>query len=130
MADHPDLETSRRGYTAFAEGDMATVGEVLSDDIVWHSPGDNILSGTHKGKEEVFGLFAKVFEKSEGTFKNEIHDMLANDDHVVALINQSATRGDTTLEGRSVHVLHVDDGKLTEFWAINDNQDAWDEFWS
>jgi hypothetical protein len=37
-------------------------------------------------------------EESGGTFRIDIHDMLANDDHGVALGTVSATRGEDTLE--------------------------------
>jgi hypothetical protein len=69
-------------------------------------------------------------QETGGTFKNEIHDMLANDDHGVALITFSATRGDKSLEGSIVHVFHMRDGKMIEFWAISEDQAQFDEFWA
>lgn len=130
MADHPNLESARAGYKAFAEGDMATLNELMADDIVWHFPGDSPLSGDYKGKEEVFGMFARLVEETGGTFKNEIHDLLASDDHAVALVNMSAERGDKKLEAHSVHVSHWKDGKLAEFWSMQEDQDAVDAFYS
>lgn len=130
MADHPNLIAARAGYAAFAAGDMATVASLFADDIVWHSSGDNILTGDYEGKEAVFGYFAKLMEETGGTFRNEIHDMLANDDHGVALVTVSATRGDKTLEDRVIHVFHMRDGKMTEFWAFSENQDSFNDFWA
>ena len=51
---HPNADVARRAYNAFLTGDMATMAELMSDTIVWHAPGNNPLSGTYKGKEEVF----------------------------------------------------------------------------
>lgn len=130
MADHPNLEIARSGYEAFAKGDMATLNNVISDDIVWHSGGNNILTGDYSGKEAVFGFFGLLAQETGGTFVNEIHDLLANDDHGVALVNQTATRGGRTLEGRSVHVFHMRDGQMTEFWAFPEDQGLLDDFWS
>lgn len=130
MTDHPNLVSARAGYEAFANGDMATLNDLLSDDIVWHSGGSNVLSGDYEGKEAVFGFFGRLAQETGGSFKNEIHDMLANDDHGVALVIQSATRGDKTLDGRSVHVFHMTDGKMTEFWAFPEDQGPFDAFWS
>jgi hypothetical protein len=56
--------------------------------------------------------------------------MLANDTHGVALVNQVASRGDKTLDGRNVHVFHMSDGKMTEFWAFPEDQALFDDFWS
>ena len=130
MAEHPNLESARAGYEAFATGDMATVGDLLADDIVWHSGVNNILTGDYEGKEAVFNYFARLMQETGGTFKNEIHDMLANDDHGVALVTFSATRGDKSLEGSIVHVFHMRDEKMTEFWAISEDQAQFDEFWA
>lgn len=130
MADHPNLEIARKGYEAFASGDMDTLMATLADDIVWHTAGDNILSGDKVGKEAVLNFFGLLAQESGGTFKNEIHDLLANDDHGVALVTQSVTRNGKTVEGRSVHVFHMKNGQMTEFWALNDNQEEIDEIWS
>ena len=130
MAEHPNLIAARAGYEAFATGDMATVASLFADEIVWHSAGDNILTGDYEGKEAVFGYFAKLMEETGGTFRNEIHDMLANDDHGVALVTVSATRGGKTLEDRVIHVFHMSDGKMTEFWAFSENQDGFNDFWA
>ena len=109
---------------------MAAVGDLLADDIVWHSGGNNILTGDYEGKEAVFGYFARLMQETGGTFKNEIHDMLANDDHGVALVNFSATRGDKSLDGSIVHIFHMRDGKMTEFWSISQDQAQFDAFWA
>ena len=130
MTVHPNLERARAGYEAFASGDMATLNDVISDDIVWHIGGNNFLSGDYEGKEAVFGFFGRLAEETGGSFNAEIHDMLANDDHGVALVNESATRADKSLEGRSVHVFHMSDGKMTEFWAFPEDQSLFDDFWA
>lgn len=130
MADHPNLERARVGYEAFANGDMATLNDVIADDVVWHNGGNSPLSGDYEGKEAVFGLFGRIAQETGGTFENEIHDMLANDEHGVALVVTKGTRGDKTLEGRSVHVFHMSDGVLTEFWAFPEDQSAFDDFWT
>jgi ketosteroid isomerase-like protein len=129
MTDHPNLERAHAGYEAFAAGDLAAVSDLLSDDIVWHSGGSNILTGDYVGKEAVLGFFGLLMQESGGSFRNDIHDMLANDEHGVALVTMSATRGGESFEGRVVHVFHMSDGKMTEFWAIPEDQSRYDEFW-
>ena len=59
-----------------------------------------------------------------------IHDVLANDDHVVSLLNLTASRGDKSLDIRAVHIMHIADGRLTEFWNFQEDPAAGDEFWS
>ena len=129
MADHPNVELLRKGYAAFGAGDMQTVDALLSDDIVWHSPGNNPLAGDYKGKDQVFGLFAKLVELTEGTFRQEIHDLLANDEHAVALCTLSASRGSKSVEFPVANVSHIRDGRVTEFWTATTDPQASIDFW-
>ena len=48
----------------------------------------------------------------------------------VEIVTQSGTRNGRTYEGRVTHVLHLRDGKVTEFWDAYVDQYTADEFWS
>jgi ketosteroid isomerase-like protein len=127
---HPNEDLARRGYAAFATGDMATLNELFADDIVWHAPGRNELSGTFKGKDEVFANLQKNMELTGGTFRLEIHALIADDDHAVALLRARAEREGKTLDVNTVQIFHIADGKLTESWLHPSDAYASDEFWS
>ncbi|HEX8099329.1 MAG TPA: nuclear transport factor 2 family protein [Actinomycetota bacterium] len=127
---HPNEELIRRGYEAFGKGDMDTLNELFTDDIVWHSPGRNQLAGDFRGKQEVFGTFQKVFELTGGNFKLDIHDVVANDDHVVVLARSTGEREGKTLDDNSLQLFHVKNGKVTEQWLYPGDPYAADEFWS
>jgi len=131
MADHPNAELVRQGLGAFAKGDMAAVGGLFADDIVFHVPGKNPISGEYKGKDEVFGFLAKLVELTGGSFRLEVHDVVGNDEHVVALVRSSGSRPDgRTLEMPIAQVFHVRDGKAVEFWGMAEDQAKADAFWS
>jgi len=130
MTDQTNLEAAQTAYAAFGAGDMATLSDLFADDIVWHSGGDNILSGDYVGKEAVFGLFGQLLQETGGSFKNDIHDILANNEHGVALVTSTATRGGKTLDSRAVHVFHMSDGKLIEFWNFPEEPAQIDDFWA
>lgn len=119
MGTNADLV--RRGYEAFAVGDMATIAEILAPDIAWHISGTHALSGTFIGQEEVFAYFVRLFEVSEGTFRVSIHDILDNDEHVVVLTT-SAWDKPRPFAGPEAFVWHVRDGKATECWGIQYDQ--------
>jgi ketosteroid isomerase-like protein len=130
MAEHPNVELVRRGYAAYQQGDMDVINELFADDIVWHITGRSPLAGDYKGKEQVFGFFAKLMEISEGTSKLEVHDVLANDEHAVALLTGSATVKGKSFTGNDVHVMHIRNGKVVEFWDSPLDQYASDEIFS
>jgi ketosteroid isomerase-like protein len=127
---HPNEDLVRRGFAAFGAGDMATLSELFADDVVWHAGGRNPLSGDYKGKDEVFGFFAKIAEGTGGTFRLDIHDLVVNDEHVVALLRSTGERQGKTLSDNGVQVFHVKDGHVTESWFHPSDQYAADEFWS
>jgi uncharacterized protein len=127
---HPNVDLVQRGYEAFAAGDIATLNELFADDIVWHSPGNNQLSGTFRGKDEVFANLQKNVELTGGTFKLDIHTILADDDHAVTLLRATAQReGGKSLDDNTVQVFHIKDGKVTESWLHPSDAIASDEFW-
>jgi ketosteroid isomerase-like protein len=125
---NPNEDLLRQGYDAFGRGDMEWLTEHFADDIVWHVPGQNPFAGDHRGKEAIFALFAKQMELTGGSLRLEIHDVLANDEHGVALATATATREGKSLEDRQAHVFHVRGGKVTEFWSHPGDQRAVDEF--
>jgi len=127
---HPNEDLVRRGYAAFGTGDFATLRELFADDLVWHVGGRSPLTGDYKGKDEVLGFFAQLAERAGGTFHLDIHDALANDEHVVALVAVTAEREGKTLNDNGAQVFHVQGGKVTESWFHPGDQYASDEFWS
>ena len=114
MTEHPNVELTRRGYDAFATADLAALSELIADDVTWHAQGVGPLSGTYQGRDEVFNFFARLAEETGGTFRLDVHDVLANDEHAVALCTLSASRGNRSVEVPVVNVSHVRDGQVTE----------------
>lgn len=125
---HPNEALVKKGYDAFGKGDLDAVKELLADDIVWHTAGRSEISGDFKGIDEVLGFFGKLVQATDGTFKIEVHDILANDEHGVAIVTASASRGGKSLTGNGVDVYHLKDGKVTEAWTMAYDQQEFDEF--
>jgi uncharacterized protein len=127
---HPNEDLAREGFAAFARGDLEAVGRFMAEDTRWHFPGHNSFSGDYEGIAAVLGVFGKIFELSGGTFQSELHDVLANDEHIVMLVTDRAERAGRKLDDNVTQVMHVRDGKATEVWIQHTDQDAVDEFWS
>jgi len=125
---HAPEDILRTLYEAFAKGDVETVMSLLTDDVEYHISGRSPVSGTYKGKDEVLAWVGQLMELSGGTFRIEVQDILANDEHGVALTIKRGQRAGKTLENRSVHVWGFRDGKCTGVRGYN--EEAWDEFWS
>lgn len=127
---HFNEQLLRMGYEAYERGDVEAVMGLFADDIKWHSPGRNPVSGDYKGKDELLAFFGKKMELSGGTFRERVEDVLANDNQAIGLVTFLAERGAKTLQMRTVHVVQVQEGKVSEFWEYYSDQYMWDAFWS
>ncbi len=76
------------------------------------------------------GFFGMLGQLSGGTHRLELHDVLGNDGHVVALHTARAERAGRSLVINAVLVFHITDGKVTEAWTLHTDPRAVDEFWS
>jgi ketosteroid isomerase-like protein len=125
MADHPNAALVRRAMQAMNEMDMskadeemAIVDAFMADDIVWHEIG---RPEPRRGKDQ---LRASMGEMSDVTLKYELHDVVANDEHAIALGTATATRNGKSLEYRTAEIFHIRDGKAVERWAFSDDTAA------
>ena len=129
-AAHTNAVLIRRSYDAFTRGDIATVLAMLAEDILWHVPGRGPLSRDYRGRDQVSGFFARFTELSDGTFRIQVEDVLANRERVVVLCTESARRGGRCWSSPQVHVWTVKNGRATVFCQYQGDQQTEDEFWS
>jgi ketosteroid isomerase-like protein len=127
---HPNAELLNSHLDALARGAIAEAMTFYTDDLVFHYPGRNLLSGDYIGKPAVLDLLDRVQTLTAGSFRPEIHDILASDDHVAALVTVHAERDGVAVRWRAVDVFHVRDGKLAEHWVHEVDQPLVDRFWS
>jgi ketosteroid isomerase-like protein len=127
---HPNVEVFKRVYDAFTSGDMDGLAELIAPDVVWHVPGTNVISGEYTSRDAIFGCFNKIFELSAGTYRPQLHDIVANDQHTVALMHVTARRGDKKLDQDYAFISHIRAGQIAELWEAWIDGTAWNEFWS
>jgi hypothetical protein len=130
MGAKEDADVVRRGYEAFQKGDLALFDGVLAEDCVWHVPGRGSLAGEKKGRKATVEYYGQLAALSDGTVSVELHDVLANDDHVVGLHRTSARRGDKSYETTETIVFHVRGGRVTEAWEHPFNLYGQDEVYA
>ena len=126
MADHPNAATARAALEAFQSGDMAKVAAAIAEDAVWHVPGSHKWAGEYRGRGDILGRFEKMAAEGVSQTQDDIHDVVGNDEHVVALVRMTLTALGGSASTNSAFIYHVRDGQAVEFWAINDNQAAID----
>ena len=117
MADHPNAAKYREVTESFTAGDFAPMMESVADDVEWwYIGGDTPLRGKQAMMEMMGG--------SDSEIRADLHDVIANDEHLVALVNATATRNGKTLKYRTAEIHHIKDGKVTHRWAFSDDTEA------
>jgi uncharacterized protein len=114
MSAQENKATAEAAYRAFSEGDAAGAMENMDDGVTWTVRGDNSLTGSYRGKEEIGELWAKFGEKG---IKTEPHDFVADGDKVVVLT--TVTLAGETTEAADV-LTYNGEGKLIQFEQIGD----------
>ena len=56
---------------------------------------------------------------------------MANDEHSVVLVRETAERNGKKYDAKAVHITHPDsEGRIKEFWGFQENSKAADEFYA
>ena len=130
MTEHPNAARIRALYEIGSTGDMGAIAHAFDENIEWNEPGRASHARTHRGKAEVMAFFSRVIPGLD-SFSIELHDVLASDDHVVALVVYDHKRGNRRFHQLGTEVYHLNaDGKITAFWALIDDTAAFDEFFA
>ena len=114
MSVQENKQSAKDAYAAFSSGDAEGAMRDIDDSVEWTVRGDNALTGTYNGKQEVGELWGKFMSTD---FRNEPHDYIAEGDKVVVLTT-------VQLEGESIESADVltysDDSKLIAFETLGD----------
>ncbi len=129
MAEHPHAALLRSAHEAFTKGDTEALKRIIDPEIVWEIPGKSLVSGQHRGYEELFAYFGKLREVTGGTFKVVLTDTLVSERHVVLLEAIRATRDGKTLDVELVLIAQIREGRIAHVRDRFSDQYAWDEFW-
>lgn len=118
-----NAEVVREFLDATSKGDLDGISERIAEDAVFHIPGRNKMSGELKGHDTVVAFFGRIIEMAGGRMETDVHDILASDDHVVALV----TRTIAGVRAPAAVVYHLEDGRIASAWPHEADQHAVDE---
>jgi uncharacterized protein len=126
MSEHPNAAMVRAMNDAMSAGDMQKLADALADDVVWHEIGN---PEPVRGKA---ALNARYMGDTPPDYQITavLHDVLASDDHTIAMTTATATRHGKTFTYRTAEIYHIKDGKITERWAFSDDTDAINKFFA
>ncbi|CCK30109.1 hypothetical protein BN159_5730 [Streptomyces davaonensis JCM 4913] len=131
MAEHPHAQLVRKGYEAFARGDMETLRGLMTSDCTQHVPGNHPLSGDYKGQDAIIGMYGRLAEETQGTMRAELMSLMVDGrGHVVAMHRFTADRNGKHLDENGCIVFRIVGDKATDLDECVEDIDRANEFWS
>src|SRR4051794_17420527 len=128
MAETENQLLVRRGFEAFNTGDLDTLVQIIADDAVQTMPGNNLVSGEHKGREAILVMYGRLFEETGGTLKVDLEATYAAGNAVVAVYHGTAKRNGRTLDQRHALVFEIEHGQAVRLTDLPADVAADDRF--
>ncbi len=125
-----NIAVMRRGYEAFAKGDIETLKTLFSANANWNQTRAGVLPGNYRGAHAILEYFGQLAHESQGSLRVEPQTMAASGDHVFVLERVTGTRKGKTLDSKDVLVFKLDNGVVTEVTTFQADHPADVQFWS
>lgn len=127
MSDHRHAAAYREALGRFNAGDPGGFADLMSDDVEYWMIG---VDEPVRGRAELEQMMAESMPSWNITA--DLHDVISNDDHLIALVSATATHEDgRSLTYRTAEIHHVDaDGKITQRWAFSEDPQAIADFFA
>jgi ketosteroid isomerase-like protein len=120
----------RRIFDAFARKAGFALRGLFAEDAVWHVPGEGVMAGTFRGREEIFRFLGRLPKETDGTYTSRLIDVLASDERAAALYRASGTRRGRMLDLDQVLLFRVEGGLVREVLALPSEPAAFEAFWA
>lgn len=124
MADHPMIRLLTAGHIRYGDLSLERLRLGIADNVVWYTPGNHPLSGRIEGIEGVFEWLVKSAEVTNGTFRVEMHRILADEEWAAVISTYRGERKGMVLEMPGVQTFRrdMDTNKIVEarIWVYDD----------
>jgi ketosteroid isomerase-like protein len=129
MKQHPNEKLLAELYERFQQGDTAGVIAMCDESMIYRVPGSVPTSGIYNNAS--FGdLVQKTMEIANGTFKETVIDIIANDYRGVVLLKHSLERNGEHIEYRTTHRYQISNGKFISWEEYPGSEAEFNQAWS
>jgi ketosteroid isomerase-like protein len=123
-------ELVERIFDAFARKEGFALRGLFAEDAVWTVPGNGVMAGVYRGRDEIFRFLAHLPKETDGTYGSALQDVLASDGRAAALYTARGTRRGRSLELDQVLLFRIEDALIREVLALPSDPDAFEAFWA
>ncbi|MDF2750386.1 MAG: hypothetical protein K0T00_1562 [Gaiellaceae bacterium] len=115
---------------AFADKEGFALRDCFAEDAVWHVPGNGVMSGTYRGRSEIFRFLARLPKLTRGTYRSTFLDALASEERGAGLYRAMGEREGRTIDIEQLLLFTIHDGLVTEVLALPADPLAFEAFWA
>ena len=114
----------------YAGGPRRPLRALLTEDVAWHVPGDNLIAGNYQGIDEVMSYFSARRELAGRTFRLHPGDVLVGEGEIVA----SLTDGTASIAGEqhrwsTIGLYRFRNGLISECQLVPLDPGEFDRIW-
>jgi len=111
---HENETRLRALYAGFAAGDLAGFLDGCTDDVIFAVPGYATVSGTYH-RDQFEAWIGGVIARTNGTFREDVLDVVANDEHGVLLLVHLFDRDGQHHEYQTAHLIEFRGTKIARW---------------
>ena len=130
MGAAENRELVERIFDAFARKEGFALRGLFAEDAVWSVPGNGVMAGVYRGRDEIFRFLAHLPKETDGTYGSALQDVLASDGRAAARYTARGPRQGRSLELDQVLLFRIEDGLVREVLALPSDPDAFEAFWA
>lgn len=124
-----NIDVVRRGYEAFAKGDIETLKTLFSASANWRQTEAGVLKGNYQGAPAILEFFGQLAHELRARCASS-PAITASGDHVFVWERFTGKRKGQTLETTEVIIFKLDKGVVAEAITFQSNYPAFAKFWS
>jgi ketosteroid isomerase-like protein len=111
--------------------DHEKVVSLLDENVEWHQPGDNRISGIKMGRSSVMKMGKEMSDYTARTFTiSEIKNLSANGNSVACILHlEAALPIGSLLDVENIDVYKIKDGKVVEVIVHSTDLEQENNFW-
>jgi ketosteroid isomerase-like protein len=131
--DERVAELAKRFYRAFLAADVPGLTDVVSPDAAWIVRLDTVLSGAHRGPEQIAALRTTIDRLTDGTWRplrDDSFDIATSPWHAVILDRFLAERGERRLDSHESIVVAHEEGRIVRIFHYLHDPRGFSRFWS
>ncbi len=106
------LAVIKRGFDAFAVGDIPTLSELFHDDASWTGQPSGILTNDYRGRDAILGFFGTLMQETGGTYTTAPTVFAASGDKVFVETRVRGSRKGRSIDAKYVFLFDVVNGRV------------------